>query len=564
MIGTLRRHSQWLWGIIITVVIVTFVVFFSPNVGSDRGRGEADYGTIYGQPIRRDALTQAYADARLGYFLSTGQWPDRDEQRSRMFGFNLEAEARQRLLLNHHLKEQGIDAGEAAVAQEIKNIFTDQQTGGFSLQRYDSMLKQHFAPAGISETTFERFLKNELGRQQLARMFGLSGKLITARAADGFYRRENEQALTEFVFLANSNNLIKVKLDEPALRTYHTNNLTAYRIPVRVAVHYVYLPYTNYNAEADKELAANTNLVAVMEAYYQTNIFRFKDTNGTAQTFVQAMPKIRDEFRDEAAARLGYQKAGEFANELFKQDNKAASLLKTAAQKGLAVKVTEPFTEFGGPKLTNAPGNFGRTAFALSADEALGQMLPGSDGVYFIAFKERLQPEDPPFAQVRAKVTEDYQRAQASELTLNEGTRLAQTASAVLAAGKSFKDVAKDFGLVALEVPAFSRNAREIEIVASRGLSVEDFRDQAFALGAGKVSNYRTVTGGGFVVHVRSFQPVTEEQVKSELPKFTDSLRDNRANYAFREWLTREVEHSGVMAALQPKAKPGAGKASAE
>ena len=54
-------------------------------------------------------------------------------------------------------------------------------------------------------------------------------------------------------------------------------------------------------------------------------------------------------------------------------------------------------------------------------------------------------------------------------------------------------------------------------------------------------------TSGGFVVHLKGFLPVAEEQVKLELPKFTESLRDNRANYAFREWLGREVERSGVM-----------------
>lgn len=559
MIGTLRRHSQWLWGIIITVVIVTFVIFFSPNVGNNQSRGEADYGTIYGQPIKRDELAQAYTDARLGYFLSTGQWPDRDE-RARMFGFNLDAEARQRLLINHQVRQHGIDAGETAVKEEIKNIFTDPQTGGFSLQRYDGMLKQHFASAGVSEAAFERFLKHELGRQQLARMFGLSGKLITAKAADAFFRRENEQALTEFVFLASSNNLAKVKLDDATLRAWHTNNLGTYRISERVAVHYVYFPYTNHNAEADKELAANTNLVAFMEAYYKTNVFRYRDTNGTALPFSQAQAQIRTEFRDEAAARIGYQKAAEFANELFKQANKADSLLALAAKKGLAVKVTEPFTEFEGPKLTNAPPNFGRTAFQLSTDEALGQMLPGSDGVYFIAFKNRLKPEDPPFAKVRDKVAEDYKRSQAIELTLTEGTKLVAAANAALAKGKSFKDAAKELGHVALEVPPFSRNAREIEIAASRGLGVEEFRDQSFALAAGKVSSFRQVSGGGFVVYVKGFQPVAEEQVKAKLPEFTESLRDNRANYAFREWLGREVERSGVMAALQPQTKKGAAK----
>lgn len=559
MIGTLRKHSKWLWSIIISVVIVTFVIFFSPNVGMDRGRGRADYGTLYGQPIKMDDLAQAYADAKLGFFfMSGGRWPT--EQNALMAGFNINSDARRRLLLNYLVKQQGIEVGDATVAEQIKVMFADQKSGGFNLQGYDDLLKRTFAPEGIKEEAFERFLKHELSHQQLAQVFSLSGKLITARAADGFYRRENEQALTEFVFLATSNNLPKVKLDEPALRAYHTNNSLTYRIPERVVVHYVYFPYTNHNAEAEKELAANTNLNSFMESYYKTNVFRYRDTNGTAMTFEQARPKIRDEFRDENAARIGYQKAAEFANDLFKQANKADSLLKLAAQKGLAVKVTEPFTEFGTPPVTNAPGNFGRAAFQLTADEALGQMMPGTDGVYFIAFKNRVPPEDPPYEKVREKVAEDYKRSQAIELTLQEGIKLTQAANDALAKGKSFKDAAKELGHVALEVPPFSRSAQKIEIVTSRGLGLEEYREQAFALASGKVSNFRQASGGGFVLYVRSFQPVSDEQVKAELPKYLESLRDSRANRAFSEWLTREVERSGVMATLQQQSKRGAAK----
>lgn len=552
MIGTLRKHSNWLWGIVITVVIVTFVVFFSPDakLGGRRG-GEVSYGTIYGQPIKRDELAQAYSDARLGYFLSAGQWPDRDE-RARMFGFNLDSEARQRLLLNHQVREHGINVGDVAVAQEIKNIFTSPESGAFNLQQYDAFVKQRLASGGVSEAGFERFLKNELGRQQLARIFGLSGKLITERAANGFYRRENESVLTEFVFLASSNNLPRVKVDDAALRAYHTSSLTTYRIPERVSVHYVYFPYASFNAEADKELAANTNLVTMMEQYFKTNTFRYRDTNGTAKTFEQAKGQIRAEFRDEQAARIGSQKAAEFANELFKLPNQAASLLKLAAQKGLAAKVSEPFTELDGPtSLTNAPANFARTAFALSAEEALGQMLAGIDGAYLIAFKDRLKPVDPPFEQVKARVTEDYRKSQASELTLQEGSKLVQAANDAISKGKSFKDAAKSLGHVALEVPPFTRGSKSIEITESRGLTTEEFRDLAFSLPAGKVSSFRQTAGGGFVVYVKGYQPVSEEQVKLELPKFTESLRENRANYAFREWLSREMERSGVMAGMQ-------------
>ncbi len=554
MIGTIRKHSKWLWGIVIFVVIVTFV-FWDTNPGGGRGNVEENFGTIYGQTIKRDDLAQAYTDARIGYFfMSGGQWPERDE-RARMFGFNLDSEARQRLLMNHLAKQHGIDVGDKAVAQEIINIFTTSETGAFNPQQYDAFVKQRLALGGVAEASFERFLKNDLGRQQLARLFGASGKLITDRAAEGFYRRENESAATEFVFLASSNNLAKVKLDDAQLRAYHTNNLTAYRISERVSVHYVYFPYTNFTAEADKLLAANTNLTALLQAHHATNTFRYRDTNGTALTFDQAKPKIRSEFLDQTAARLGGQKAGEFANELFKLPNQAASLLKHAAEKGFVAKATEPFTEMDGPALTNAPANFARTAFGLSADEALGLPIGGIDGVYLMAFKDRLKPVDPPFEQVKAKVTEDYRRAQSTELTLQEGTKLVQAANDALAKGKSFKDACEALGHVALEVPPFSRNAKSIEIVESRGLMAEEFRDLVFTLAAGKVSSFRPTSGGGFIAHVKGFQPVPDLQVKLELPKYTESLRDNRANYAFREWLSREVERSGVMAPLQTQTK---------
>lgn len=561
MIGTLRKHSQWLWGIIIMVVIVTFVVFFSPNAKlGGRGGGDVDYGTIYGETIRRDDLAQAYTDARIGYFfMSGGQWPERDE-RARMFGFNLDSEARQRLLLNYQVRQLGISVGDAAVAQEIKNIFTTPETGAFNLQQYDSFVKQRLALGGVAEASFEKFLKNDLGRQQLARMFGVSGKLITERAAEGFYRRENESAATEFVFLASSNNLAKVKLDDVQLRSYHTNNLTTYRITERVSVHYVYFPYTNFTVEAEKQLVADTNLNVRMQSHYATNSFRYRDTNRTALTFDQAKSQIRAELLDEAAALLGKKKAGEFANELFKLPNQAASLLKLAAEKGFAVKATQPFTELDGPTLTNAPANFARAAFGLSAEEALGLPLAGTDGMYLIAFKERLKPVDPPFEQVKAKVTEDYRRAQSTELTLQEGTKLVQASNDALAKGKTFKDACVALGQVALEVPPFSRNAKSIEIVESRGLMAEEFRDLVFSLAGGKVSSFRPTSGGGFIAYVKGFQPVPDLQVKMELPKYTESLRDNRANYAFREWLSREIERSGVMAPLKQQTRGGSGE----
>ena len=88
--------------------------------------------------------------------------------------------------------------------------------------------------------------------------------------------------------------------------------------------------------------------------------------------------------------------------------------------------------------------------------------------------------------------------------------------------------------------------------------NTDEFRDLAFSLAPGKVSSFRSTSGGGFIAFVKAFQPVPDAQVKVELAKYTESLRENRANYAFREWLSRELERSGVMAPLQRQARSGA------
>ena len=52
MIGTMRKHSTWLWSIIIVVVIFTFVIW-GTNPGSHQGGGgDGQYGQILGKPMR--------------------------------------------------------------------------------------------------------------------------------------------------------------------------------------------------------------------------------------------------------------------------------------------------------------------------------------------------------------------------------------------------------------------------------------------------------------------------------------------------------------------------------
>src|SRR6185503_9035575 len=82
MFGTIRRHQNWLWFIIIAIIILSFVVFFSPDVKfgrSGRVHTTGQHGSINGQPITDKDFYPAYHEARINHFFRTGQWPGNEE-----------------------------------------------------------------------------------------------------------------------------------------------------------------------------------------------------------------------------------------------------------------------------------------------------------------------------------------------------------------------------------------------------------------------------------------------------------------------------------------------------
>lgn len=560
MIGTLRKHSQWLWVIIIIITCVSFVIFFTPEVDNlgGGGRGEENFGTLHGKPVKREDLLQAGAEAKLGFRFAYRQWPGEGDI-ARRVGFDFEREARQRLLMTASVRRSGITVPDDVVIAFINNIFQDQSTRAFSTAVYENFL-QDAARAGVSEQAFETFLRHEIAIAHLTQVRGLSGKLISSRAAEAFFRREHEEISTQAVFLHTSNQVSQVKIETNAIAAYFTTRMATYRIPERVVVDYVYLPYTNFNAEAEKIVAATTNLAAKLEGEYTsrgTNAFKDGDKVLDAAA---ARERIRQELIEEEATKLGGRKMVEFANSVFKLTPVKAENLKTVAKQfGFAVQTTPPFTELDGPGDLRVPGNFARTAFDLSAEEPLASPLNWVDGQYLLAFNRRVPSEAAALSNVWDKVVADYQRSQAQELTLQNGIRLAQSITNGLAAGKSFEALCQELKVEPLALPPITRATRSIAPLEDRGVMAAEFRDLAFSLAPGQASAFRQGGHGGYIAYVASRKPVPPERFQTDLPKFLDDLRENRVSYAFQDWFRTEAGSSGLFS-QQPPAPSGGGE----
>ncbi|MGH7989605.1 MAG: peptidyl-prolyl cis-trans isomerase, partial [Limisphaerales bacterium] len=369
---------------------------------------------------------------------------------------------------------------------------------------------------------------------------GLTGELITPQEAATAYRREYQELSAQIVFFSASNYLAQVAATPAAVAQFYTNYLAEYRLPDRVQVSYVEFNISNYLAQAKAELA-KTNFDEQVDAIYnQYGAQAFPDE----KTPEAAKAKIREMLIRRNALTVARAKADEFANTVFAIDPaKPENLATVAKQKGFAVHVTAPFDKQYGPAEFAAPEDFTKITFGLSPDEPFSSPITGPDGVYVIAFDKQLPSEIPPFEQIHARVTQDFQMHAATLLAQNAGTNFVRTLTNAPAGGKSFSATCLAAGLKPETLPPFSLSTKELPELAGRA-ELSQFKRAAFTAQVGHASDFDETDDGGFVVFVQSQLPVDETKMDSDLPQFTAALRRTRESEAFNQWLMREANQS--------------------
>ena len=537
MFGTIRKHQTWLWAVIITVIIISFVIFFSPySKMNDSRQVAANWGSINGEKVTQEEYVKAYKEICLRAFFMTGNWPD-DEARKQ--GGDVERESFQWLLLKQKQKELGIHISTDAVAQGARAMISQFQRSGITSP--EMFINQVLKPRGYEVEDLERFVRHYMGLEELIATVGLGGKLVTPQEIRDLYKRENEQLETAAVFFSASNYLASVSVAPDAVMQFYTNRQAGYRIPDRVQVSYVRFDVTNFLAEATQDLAKMTNLDFQIDEMYKqggTNFLR----EWKAQTPEEARRNIRVDTLRKLQMQGARKKALEFATPLFDMDPvRTDNLDKLAKEKGLTVQITEPFDQRDGPSELAVGQDFAAKAFARTPVEPFAGPIVGMDGVYVIAFNKKIPSEIPALDKIRARVEKDYQLGQAQDLARKAGLVFYPTLTNGLAQGKTVAALCADAKLQLVDLPPISISTRELEQV-SEHLPLNQFKQLAFGTTVGKVSPFQMTTAGGVIVYVKSKLPLDEAKMITALPTFANAVRQNRQNEAFNSWFRKEAE----------------------
>ena len=119
MFGTIRKHQTWLWAIIITFTVISFVIYFNPSARYGDEVRVGDFGTIGGEKITLEKYTAAQREVFLRHLTASGDWPDKDARNS---GFDAERDTFYRLFLLSKIKELNINVSSSVVARVGNDI----------------------------------------------------------------------------------------------------------------------------------------------------------------------------------------------------------------------------------------------------------------------------------------------------------------------------------------------------------------------------------------------------------------------------------------------------------
>ena len=539
MIGSIRKHSNWLWAIIVTAVIASFVIWSDAGGGRNSfDFGGSDFGKLYGRPITRDQLLKARTAVSVDDALRGG--------RARGASADNERQVAELMVLQAKVKEMGIQVSDDAVGKYLRENFKDASTGTFN---YDVFIQNLLQRTRIDESTFLEHIRQQVAIQHMVETVGAASRLVTPREVESDYRRDNERWVTKAALFSVSNRVASITAKPEELTKFYSNRIAYYRIPERSVLVYVRFDATNYIAEAESMISKEAGFTNRLEEFYkQRGAEMFRDENDKVLSKEAALRKIRDEASSQGALGLARQAAVRFNDELGALTNvTASSFAMTASKLKVPLRSTTPFRVGERIMGLETVQSLPQRVAGLNAETPYTEPLDGEGFVVIPMLQTKLPPEIPSFETVRERVLQDYKMDRARAATREAGEKFQATAAAGLASGKRFDDITPSEKVPVISVPEFTTAAQNVAGLDSR-LNLYLVRNAATTAKSNGVSRYTESSDGGFVLYLEKKEPVSDEAVKLALPTALAEARQQRRMAVFQSWFASEFQKSGALA----------------
>ena len=598
MFGTVRKHSQPLWIVIIIMVVISFVVYFTPGYDPFENQGgtatEIDVELSFAR--QQVLFDEAYNRSRqfggaLPPFLNAqmlaGLFPDQDLNRDGEVDVSgLDYVAHIRLLRLRKADTLGILASDEMVKARLEQMFTNPNDQKFSKDAYNGFLAQYrnaglLDPGKGGEEQFHEWIRERIILQQLDTLMTRSAGFFADEATTGLQARDNKLYTAQAVFFSTSNRTDSVTNFASIATNFYQSVTDRYATPEKRQIAYVQFPVAPYLEDAEKEIKLDDLVKERIEKHMSStnSVDHFTDANGTklvAGTALDAaaladIRKTQQTALDDITLPKAKLPTTKFRKALFGGEQSEwtiEQLYAKAEARGMKVQSTIADRANAEALLPQAlvdaafvsnlqPGQLSTSAVEVAGEGyyvlGLEKMIPSRPRQY-----EELTDEE------KAEVKEAFIAAEVKKLASEEGNDYRDTLAELSADGESVEDLLNLSKQTVISLPAMTLSAKDVNATALEGLATVDeiqsvienlARENRSLAKPNWLSSYNPASTkgvGGFIVHVSKVEDGAAPSPE-DLRTFANQQRNMARNF---NWLRPDVEvlnQQLIVAALQER-----------
>ena len=610
MFGTVRKHSQPLWIVIIIMVVISFVVYFTPgydpfeNQGGTATEANVELSFARQQVLLEQAMTMSqqfrgFLPPSLNAQVLAGQFRDQDlNQDGEVDVSGLDYAAHMRLLRLRKAKDLGIRASDNMVKARLEQMFSNPNDQKFSQDAYTGFLTQ-YRNAGLlgsgdsGEEQFQELIREQITFQQLDNLMTRSVGFFTDEATADQQAMDNKLYTAQAVFFSTSNRIDSVTNLASIATNFYPTLIDQYFVQPKRQVAYVLFPVAPYLEDAEKEIKLDDLVKERVDKHMNStnSVDHFTDANGTKlvagaaldaaysevrkteQSSLDAitLPKAKVPTTELRKALFGGEQSEWIIDQLYAKAKAQGLEVQSATTDRANAEALLPQAlvdaVFG---LNLQPGQLSTSAVEVAGEGyyvwGLEKLIEGRPRNY-----EELTDEE------KAEVKEAFIAAEVKKLASEEGNDYRDTLAELTAEGESVEDLLNLSKQTVISLPAMTLSATDVNATALEGLAtVTEIqsvignleRENRSLAKPNWLSSYNPASTegvGGFIVHVSKVEDGAAPSPE-DLRAFADQQRNMARNFNSMStaarfgmtpaWLRADVEALNqqlIVAALQER-----------
>ncbi len=540
-----RKHSRWILGGILILLIPGFIMLFTQTSG--RERREEDLPTLRGKPIPVADYEQARYNVRDLYYISSGrELPSTPQMQD-----ELKREAVRRFLQLRKARELGIRAPDEVFEQWVRThpVFRNER-GAFDAERYRRfmiLLNNH----RISESRFLELMQEDFILGQL-RDWIVSGAKVTPQEAQLNYGPLREKLTIDLVQFNMDDNKTPITVSDADAEAYFNTHKETFRKPAIVKVRYAFFPI--------KDLKKGMKVSdADVDAYYDENRSRYPEvvnlttnitagaTNLVTSINSNALATVKSDIRESLAALQAQRRAAELAQALAvklvpEPGTPRPDFTTAATNMNAIVKETDYFAQDDAvPGVTGR--SFYETAFWLARrpDPPFSDAIECPDGCYVLEYLDSKPSRIPGFAEAKQQVVDRLKTERRYDATIEQGRNALAKIQPLLAAGKTFSNACVELKLKADTYGPFTADDQDFAAPAASRI-----QQACLGMPTGVVSEFITTATGGQFFFLRERRPPEAAAFEADRARTTETLLSRNRRALYESWVQSLLQEEQV------------------